>query len=108
MRFENKQILAIAEFIQTIKPKDDVSERTRLEECVIMYNSEMPDCVILKYRLMGYRDGNEIDELRFLCFDKEGDYQDVRSMIKDPNARWSFYHHCKELYMEGGVLKQKK
>jgi len=46
--------------------------------------------------------------LRFLCFDKEGEYKDVRSMIKDPNARWSFYHHCKELYMEGGVLKQKK
>jgi hypothetical protein len=105
MRFENKQILAIAEFIQTIKPQEN--DRTRLEECNILYNSEMPDCVILKYRLMGYRDGNEIDELRFLCFEKDGSHKDIRSIIKDPNARWSFYHHCKELYMEGGTLKHK-
>jgi len=108
MRFEEKQILAIAEFMQSIKPNSDSLERTRLEECSLMYNSDMPDSVILKYRLMGYRDGNEIDELRFLCFDKEGNHKDIRSIITDPNARWSFYHHCKELYMDGGVLKQKK
>jgi hypothetical protein len=106
MKFEEKQILAVAEFMHSIKPQED--SRTRLEECNLMYNSDMPDCVILKYRLMGYRDGNEIDELRFMCFDKEGNSKDVRSIFSDPNARWSFYHHCKELYMDGGVLKQKK
>lgn len=106
MKFEEKQILAVAEFMQSIKPQGD--SRTRLEECNLMYNSDMPDCIILKYRLMGYRDGNEIDELRFMCFDKEGEAKDVRSILSDPNARWSFYHHCKEVYMDGGVLKQKK
>ena len=106
MKFEDKQILAIAEFMQSIKPS--VSDRTRLEECSLMYNSDMPDNVVLKYRLMGYRDGNEIDELRFLSFDKDGGHKDVRSIFTDPNARWSFYHNCKELYMDGGVLKQKR
>jgi hypothetical protein len=56
---------------------------------------------------MGYRDGNDIDELRFNIFDKEGNRKDVRSVINDPNARWSFYHHCKEVYYDGGMLKAK-
>jgi len=108
MNFTEKQLQATKQFLTTLTPKETMGERLRLEECLIMYNSDMPDCIIVKHRMMGYRDGHDIDELRFTCIDQEGNHKDVRSVITDPNARWSFYHHCKEVYFDGGRLRAKK
>jgi hypothetical protein len=107
MIFPEKQLVSVMNFIKELEPKNEMDERIRLEELEILYNADMPDCIIVKHRYMGYRAGNDIDELRFNIFDAEGNRKDVRSVINDPNARWSFYHHCKELYYDGGMLKCK-
>jgi hypothetical protein len=107
MRFSKEQMASVIKFLTDLKQSDSQNGRTRVEECEILFNSDMPNCIIVKYRIMGYRDGYEVDELRYYCFDEKGEHKDVRSIITDPNARWSFYHHCKELYLDGGMLKHK-
>jgi len=107
MIFPEKQLVSVMNFVKELEPKNEMDERIRLEELEILYNADMPDCIIVKHRYMGYRSGNDIDELRFNIFDAEGNRKDVRNVINDPNARWSFYHHCKELYYDGGMLKCK-
>ena len=108
MIFPEKQLVAVRDWIKQVEPKNEMDERLRLEELEILYNSDMPDCIIVKHRIMGYRDGNDIDELRVNIFDAEGNRKDARKVISDPNARWSFYHHCKPLYCDGGMLKARK
>jgi hypothetical protein len=103
-----KQLKAVHTFLNSLIPSNKSGDRTRVEECKVLYNSDMPNCIIVKTRIMGYRDGNEIDELRFFCFDENGEQKDIREIITDPNARWSFYYHCKEVYIDGGMLKAKK
>lgn len=107
MNYNEKQLLAVQEFLKSLEPKNQFDDRTRLEECSILYNSDTPEYIVVKHRLMGYRDGHDIDELRFTCIDQEGNTKDARSIYTDPNARWSFYHHCKEVYFDGGRLKAK-
>jgi len=108
MIFPQKQLAKVMHHIQSLEPKNEMGERVRLQELEILYNSDMPDCIIVKHRYMGYRDGHDIDELRYNIFDSEGNMTDARHFITDSNARWSFYHHCKELYFDGGELRAKK
>ena len=72
MIFPQQQLLSVMEWIKELEPKNEMGERIRLQELEILYNSDMPDCLIVKHRYMGYRDGHDIDELRFNIFDKEG------------------------------------
>ena len=103
-----EQMQSAMDFLASIAPSNESGSRTRFEECKLLYNPDTPEYIILKYRIMGYQDGNEIDELRYYAFDQEGAKRDVRGWISDPNARWSYYHHCREVEFTGGVLKMKK
>ena len=105
--YTEKQMQSAMDFLITKAPKDEPGNRTRFEECKVLYNSDTPEYIIVKYRIMGCVDGNEIDELGFYAFDREGDKREVRSWISDPNARWSYYHHCREVEFTNGVLKVK-
>lgn len=105
--YTKKQMQSALDFLITKAPKDEPGNRTRFEECKVLYNSDTPDYIIVKYRIMGCVDGNEIDELRFYAFDREGEKREVRSWISDPNARWSYYHHCREVEYANGLLKVK-
>ncbi|MFM7309466.1 MAG: hypothetical protein ACKOZY_02570 [Flavobacteriales bacterium] len=107
MNFSRHQLLAVQEFLKTLQPKNEWDERVYLDEVRILYNSDMENWIIVKHRLLGYRGGHDIDELRFHCIDPEGQVKDVRGIITDPNARWSFYHHCREVYWDGERLKAK-
>ena len=56
MRFSKEQMASVIKFLTDLKQSDSQNGRTRVEECEILFNSDMPNCIIVKYRIMGYRD----------------------------------------------------
>jgi hypothetical protein len=39
-----------------------------------------------------------------MCFNPDGSMEDVRKLFPDSNARYSFYHDCKEIFVSGGKV----
>jgi hypothetical protein len=104
INFTNTQLEAVTNYVTDLSPKEEQGFRRTLEEMKMLYNPEMENCIIVKSRVFEIDNGEQYDRLRYVCFKPDGSMEDIRKLFPDNNARYSFYHDCREIFVSGGKV----
>lgn len=104
INFTDTQLEAVTNYVTELSPKQEMGFRRTLEEMKMLYNPEMENCIIVKTRVFEIDNGEQYDKLRYMCFKPDGSMEDVRKLFPDSNARYSFYHDCREIFVSGGKV----
>lgn len=104
IQFNDTQLEAVTKYVMELSPKEEMGFRRTLEEMKMLYNPELENCIIVKSRVFEMQHGEQFDKLRYMCFKPDGSMEDVRKIFPDNNARYSFYHDCREIFVSGGKV----